>query len=128
LPQTDPVRLYAMELFRLCCKAKADPVSYLWDQVREAPTVVQVSCAAAGVALALTAWRKSQEKDPPPTYNPGLPFVGGTVAFLSDPIKMVAAGYHAKGGVFRVNILTKDSASSLALRPRHPSLPLKIKC
>lgn len=80
----------------------------LWDQFREAPTVVQVSCAAAGAALAFKAWRKYQERESPPTYSPGVPFVGGTIAFLRDPIKMVSAGYHAKGSVFRVNILTKD--------------------
>eukprot|EP00929_Paragymnodinium_shiwhaense_P089693 TRINITY_DN4984_c0_g2_i1.p1 TRINITY_DN4984_c0_g2~~TRINITY_DN4984_c0_g2_i1.p1 ORF type:complete len:527 (-),score=131.00 TRINITY_DN4984_c0_g2_i1:87-1589(-) len=77
---------------------------------QEAPTAVKVSCAAVGAATLLVIVRKSTEKrnpKAPPRYNPGLPWIGGTLAFLKDPLVFIANGYKAKGGVFEMNIVTK---------------------
>eukprot|EP00929_Paragymnodinium_shiwhaense_P089692 TRINITY_DN4984_c0_g1_i1.p1 TRINITY_DN4984_c0_g1~~TRINITY_DN4984_c0_g1_i1.p1 ORF type:complete len:542 (-),score=150.92 TRINITY_DN4984_c0_g1_i1:406-1791(-) len=51
----------------------------------------------------------SQKKrdNAPPRYNPGLPWIGGTLSFLKDPLVFIANGYKAKGGVFEMNIFTK---------------------
>ncbi len=43
----------------------------------------------------------------PPTYNGGIPVVGGMIAFLRDPLKAVKEGYKAKGDCFTMNMAHK---------------------
>jgi len=61
--------------------------------------------------VVLVVVRKSTEKKKnrraPPYYNPGLPGIGGTIAFLKDPLVFIANGFKANGGVFEMNIVTK---------------------
>lgn len=61
--------------------------------------------------LALFAYYKKQQQQPsniPPSYSPGLPLVGGFMAFASDPLACVRAARKACGDVFTIRLITEQ--------------------
>lgn len=69
------------------------------------------SLVPAGATLVLSAmvlrkwWRSRKE---PPTFNTGVPVVGGIIQFLKDPMELMRLGYKKLGGCFKVNFLAMD--------------------
>lgn len=100
--------------------AMADIVADLWGRFREASTIVQVGCATAGTVALIAAYKRAtRDARAPPRYSPGIPVIGGTVAFLKEPLEFITAGYNAKGGIFVTNIFTKEFCFLLGPEPHH---------
>lgn len=65
-------------------------------------------CAIAGAAALLVLRWKKAAKNAPPVFNMGLPFIGGMIQFLKDPLVLLAKGREKHGDCFQVSLLAKQ--------------------
>mmetsp|Transcript_109276 Transcript_109276/g.204973 ORF Transcript_109276/g.204973 Transcript_109276/m.204973 type:complete len:502 (-) Transcript_109276:130-1635(-) len=70
-------------------------------------TTTSLVCAIAGFAgLLILRWKRKQNE--PPSFNMGLPIIGGMIQFLKDPLVLLAKGKEKHGECFQVNLMGKQ--------------------